>query len=373
MWRVCFVLCLIILSAYAVSGKKQDAKDPVFDKQFSEVLQKALEKAADIQNADNISASLYISDLCRWEGAVGVTKHDPSVPVTPDTLYAFGSITKTFIAAIVIQLVEEKKLALEDSLDKWLGTYPHIDANLTIRQLMNHGSGLYNFTDSETFWSDIDADIDRMWSPEDILKYVKSPPFIGFDPPAYSNTNYILLGMIIEAVTGNPLEQELQNRITQPLDLKATRLVKKDFNPERWANSMALFSSLYSGVWAAGAIASTSSDIAKWSHELYSGNFLQATSLESMLDMKTRRVGQRGGLPMGLGVWELRVDWELAWGHGGWLGHFVSRTFYLPKYELGIAYSSSGADVSLQSVPGSHLARAYIDHKPDDISMCFNS
>jgi len=373
MWRALIILCLIPLSACTVLGDRQLVRDPVFDKQFSAILQETLEMAARIQKADGISASLYISDLCHWQGTTGKTKPDPGVPVESDMLFGFGSITKTFIAAIVLQLAEENKLELDDRLGKWVDEYNNIDAGKTIRQLLNHGSGLYNFTDNESFWSDIDASPDRIWSPEDILKYVKPPPSLGFDAPKYSNTNYILLGMIIEAASGNSLEWELQNRIIEPLHLERTYLAKNDFNPERWANSTALFSSLYSGVWAAGAIASTSSDIAKWTHALHSGSFLQAASQESMLDMKTRRTGYGGVLPMGLGVLELRIGWELAWGHGGWLGHFVSRTFYLPKYELSVAYSSSGADVSLQLVPGSQLVRTYIDNKPDDISMCFDS
>jgi CubicO group peptidase (beta-lactamase class C family) len=108
--------------------------------------------------------------------------------------------------------------------------------------------------------------------------------------------------MIIEAATKNTLEQELQKRIFKPLHLDSTHLAKNHFNPERWANNTALHNSLYSGVWAAGAIASTPRDIAKWSNILYSGNFLHATSLESMYVTEARRIGG-GRLSMGLGVW----------------------------------------------------------------------
>ena len=76
---------------------------------------------------------------------------------------------------------------------------------------------------------------------------------------------------------------------------------------------------------------------------------------------------------MGMGVWKLLVEREPAWGHGGWLGHFRAMTFYLPKFELSVAYASSGARNLKQRVSVSHLVRAYIDNRPDDISVCFDS
>lgn len=366
------ILCLISLWSCTALDDKYHVENSVFNTQLSDALQNALEKAARFQEADNMSASLYISDRCHWEGTTGVTKQDPSAPVESDTLFSFGSITKTFIAAVVLQLAEENKLGLEDTLEKWLEKYPNIDVGITIRQLLNHGSRLYNYTNDEKFWSDVETNPDRVWLPEELLKFVGPPPDTHRDIPRYSNTNYILLGMIIEAATGSSLEQELQNRIIGPLHLDNTYLPKKDFNQKSWANSTALSSSLYSGAWSAGAIASTSKDIAKWSHTLYSGNFLHATSLESMLVTEVRGTRQ-GWVSMGLGVVKLGIEGQSAWGHGGWLGHFVSRTFYVPEFKLSVAYSSSGANVANQSVPGRHLVRAYINNQPDNISMCFSS
>ena len=251
--------------------------------------------------------------------------------------------------------------------------YPNIDASITIRQLLNHGSGLYNYTDNDSYWSDVNAHPDRIWLPEDVLKYVKPPINRGFSPPHYSNTNYTLLGMIIETVTRNSLEQEIQNRIFGPLRLSNTHLAKDGFNPNRWANSTSLRSAEYSSAWADGAVVSTSRDIAKWSHRLYSGNFLNSKSMQSMFDLETREIGSGWRSYVGLGVWKLRVEHELAWGHGGLLPPFLSRLLYLPKFELGVAYASSGEYVTKQAVPGDLLVRAYIDNRPDSIAMCFDS
>ncbi len=373
MRQIFIFLGLISLSACAVLNDDTYVNDPVFDQQLSVVLQATLEKAAKIQNADNISASLYISDRCHWEGTAGATNQAPNNPVEPDTLYGFGSITKTFVAAIILQLVEENRLSLDEPLGNWLEKHPNINSNLTIRQLLNHSSGLYDFVnDGDSFWREVDTNINRVWLPEELLSLVGSPPKIGFDAPRYSNTNYILLGLIVEAVTGNTFEQALQNRIIDPLQLSNTSLPRQVLNPDQWADNRALTSSLFSGVWAAGAVASTSHDIAKWSHSLYSGGFLQAPSLETMLVTEPRRYG-KGIIQMGLGVWQYEVVSEPAWGHGGWIENFLSQTFYIPKYDLSVAHASTGIDESLVRVPGSLLVSAYIDNKPDDISICFDS
>jgi D-alanyl-D-alanine carboxypeptidase len=301
------LLWLILLSSSVLDDKSHAedvsasmVKDLVFDPNLSDVLQKALEEAARVQGADSISASLYFSDQCHWEGTTGVTEQDPNIPVESDMLYGFGSITKTFVAAIVLQLVEENRLGLEDRLEKWLDKYPNIDTNITVHQLLNHTSGLGGYI------IDVEANLDRIWSPEEILKYVASPSAPPGDGTRYSNTNYILLGLIIEAVTGNPVEQELEDRIIGPLSLNSTSLPKSNFEPQRWANSTVPSSSLYSAVWTAGALASTSRDVAKWGHTLFSGSFLQAASLERMLVFSDKQIGGIT-VPMGMGVWDLSV------------------------------------------------------------------
>ncbi len=113
MWRALFFLCLISLSSGAVLAKQPASDDPVFTPELADALQKTLESLHKKQGSDGMSASLYISDRCYWEGAAGVTRHDPPVPVEPDMLFHFASITKTFVAAIVLQLVEENKLGLD--------------------------------------------------------------------------------------------------------------------------------------------------------------------------------------------------------------------------------------------------------------------
>jgi D-alanyl-D-alanine carboxypeptidase len=372
MWRIVFLLCLMSLFSCAVLNDQPEIEDAVFTSELTAALQTELESLN--QSLDNygMSASLYISDRCYWEAAAGVTQQDASVPVEPDMLFNFASITKTFVAAIVLQLVEEQKISLDDPLGKWIAPHANIDPNVTIRQLLNHGSGFANYFNGDFYWAELKPDPDRLWLPEELLEFVGPPRSLGFSSPAYSNTNYLLLGIIIEAATGNAFENELRIRITDPLNLEYTHLPNVDFEPERWANSSFLVSSVYSSVWTAGAIVSTSREIAKFFQVLNSGEFLQTATLETMRETEHRYVGS-GGFQMGLGIWEIQVDYETAWGHGGHLHPFLSRAFFLPKYNLSIAYSSSGEELNRQGLPGRHLLETYIEHLPEDISMCFDS
>ena len=224
MKRLLSLFCLMLLVSCAAFGNQNGTKNPLRDIKLANALQSALEEGTSTQRAVGASASLYISDACRWVGTTGNTRPEPAVPIEAEMLFGFGSITKTFVAAIILQLFDEGRLSLDDSLGKWIDDYPNIDSSITIRQLLNHGSGIYNYTDSD-FWNKVNANTDHVWTPSEILAQVKPPPSIGFSPPRYSNTNYILLGMIVEAVTGSSFEQELQQRIIGPLQLDSTRLV----------------------------------------------------------------------------------------------------------------------------------------------------
>ena len=358
------------MSSCATFDKARASGDPVFDPQLSDALLKSLEDAKQALKTDNVSASLYISDRCYWEGAAGVTRPDPGVPVDNDTIYGFGSITKTFVAGIVLQLVEEKQLGLDDPLGNWLTNFHNIDPDITVRQLLNHGSGLSDYVGSYRYWSEINANPDRVWRPEETLQYERRPQGVDANPQYYTNSNYILLGMIIEAITGNSLSQELQNRVIDPLHLDSTYLPVHKFKPGQWADSTWLSISRFSSTWAAGAIASIPRDIAKWTHTLHSGNFLQPATLESMRITHPRRLpGVK--IPMGLGVWKLEGEKFAAWGHGGRFKPFLSATYYIPELGISVAHSFI-ADGGEQTLPGKFLIDTYLENRPPDISVCFD-
>jgi D-alanyl-D-alanine carboxypeptidase len=92
-------------------------------------------------------------------------------------LFAIGSVTKNFVATLVLSLAEEGVLSLDDPVSKWLPTYDHIDGNITIRQLLNHTSGVYNYFENQKIWDDLIADRTKYFTPEEVLEYLKEPYF----------------------------------------------------------------------------------------------------------------------------------------------------------------------------------------------------
>ena len=157
--------------------------------------------------------------------ASGLGNVDEQTPMRPGDRFRIASHTKTYVATVVLQLVSEGKLRLDDTVEQWLpGLVPNGD-EITIRQLLNMTSGLFDYEqDPRVFAPYINGDLGYHWSPLELVQIAVSHEPL-FEPGAtqsYSNTGYILAGLIIEAATGNTLRGELSHRIFRPLDLRAT-------------------------------------------------------------------------------------------------------------------------------------------------------
>jgi D-alanyl-D-alanine carboxypeptidase len=210
-----------------------------------------------------------------------------------DRRFRVGSVTKTFTAAIVLQLVEEGALRLDDTLaDHLAGVVPRGD-EITIRQLLLHRSGLANFTDYRPWMERTSRSSTNR--PIDSLRFAASEPLI-FEPGSqwsYSNTNYIALGLVVESVTGHSYVEELEERILEPLglddtELAATRRVP-DLDDDGENPNLP---------WAAGSIVSNAHDLSRFYAALLSGRVLSEASLAEM----TRTVAGDGAQGVGLGI-----------------------------------------------------------------------
>ena len=184
------IICVIVCSC--------TSEMPVED-QLQEVLDQGIAK----YDIHGVSATVIFPNDEIWNGVSGIS-HD-TVPIEPNMVFAIGSVTKNFIAALTLTLAEENLLSLDDPISKWLPTYAHVDGNITIRQLLNHTSGLYMFWDNQEIWDDLMADRTKYFSPEEVLEYIKEPYFSAGEGWRYSNTNYLLLAMIINQATGSNL------------------------------------------------------------------------------------------------------------------------------------------------------------------------
>jgi D-alanyl-D-alanine carboxypeptidase len=260
--------------------------------------------AQELARGGAASVIVFVSDDGREFVATAGTRRPNA-----DERFRIGSVTKTFTAAIVLQLAAEERLRLGDTLERYLpGVVPQGD-KITIRRLLNHRSGLPNVTDYER-WLD-QASRSPSTRPIDVLRFAASHPST-FPPGSrwgYSNTNYIALGLVIEEATGHTYRQELEQRILEPLELDSTELPKTrrlpDLDDEGENPNVP---------WAAGALVSNARDLARFFSALLSGRIL---SEDSLAEMKQTVAVDQGPFRDGLGIFSTELPCGRFWGHDG--------------------------------------------------------
>lgn len=284
-------------------------------------------------------------------GAIGFARHGGQVtvaasgvadiatrtPMTAGDRVRVGSLTKTFVATVVLRLVAEHLLSLSDTIARWLPGLVPDGANVTIRELLQHTSGIYSYTSDPGFQQALAADPTRVWQPGELVRIaVAHPPLF---PPgtsfAYSNTDYVLLGMIIHAATGHSVDQELQALIFEPLGLRNTSFPYADPRLRQpYAHGYLLSqpgatgpadATVMSPSWAgaAGAIVSTAPDLARFYTALLTGKLLPAPQLREM--MTTVPIGSGAGY--GLGIISVPLPCGTAWGHQGSFPGYLNNGF----------------------------------------------
>jgi D-alanyl-D-alanine carboxypeptidase len=251
--------------------------------------------------------------------------------------FRIGSLTKTYLSTVVLQLVAERRLALEDTVERWLpGMVPN-GAAITLRQLLDHHSGLFDyFNDPRVLQPYLAGDLGHAYTPQELVAVaVAHPPLFapGARPPAfptgrnvaYSNTNYVLLGLVVERATGRSIATELRRRIFAPLRLRATSFPSGQAIPGRHAHGyffaargrpLDATATSPTHSWAAGAIVSTAADVATFYRALLSGRLLPRRSLRAMLTVTD-------GYGLGIGVNPL-AECAVRWGHEGEVGGYNS-------------------------------------------------
>jgi D-alanyl-D-alanine carboxypeptidase len=248
--------------------------------------------------------------------------------------FRVGSITKSFVATVVLQLVAEGRLRLDDPVDRWLpGLVPN-GHHITIRQLLNHTSGLFNYTDDPRVLAPyLQGDRDFVWQPRQLVAIATAHPPL-FAPGtswSYSNTGYILLGLIVQAATGTDLGRQLHRRIFGPLGLRHTSFPTTsphikgrhahgyaNFTPGAPLTDVTELSA--SWAWAAGSIVSTVDDVGRFYRARLGGRLLRPDLLP---DMKTTVATGVPGARYGLGIFSADAPCGTGWGHNGdFLGYF---------------------------------------------------
>ena len=248
----------------------------------------------DVVSASAVGALAEVRDGHRlWRGTSGVAELDTTRAVPVNGRFRAGSITKTFVATVVLQLVDEGKLRLDDPVEEWLpGVVPNGD-NITIRHLLNHTSGLYDFKGTLTP-PEILAGRWKTWTAAEVIhRALAEPPT--FEPPGkafdYSNTNYTLLGEIIEKATGASYGDEVNRRLIKPLHLKGTEMPGTSTrirgpHPHGYFptdEGLLDFTEMNPSIFGAGGeLISTTADLNRFFAALFGGELLPAHLLDEM-------------------------------------------------------------------------------------------
>ena len=290
--------------------------------------------------------------------AVGFSDRDAKKPMTPADRMLAGSTGKTFAAATALQLIAEGRIGLDDKIEKYLGREPWFprlpnSKEITVRQLMNHTSGLVRYEFKEQFTKDLSANPDKIWKPAELVAYLldEKAPFEAGKGWDYSDTNYIVLGMIIEKVTGKKFYDEANRRLLKPLKLNDTipqdgpRLkgVIQGYagpnNPFGGTDAMIVkgrFAINPQFEWTGGGYASTAHDLARWASMMYEGKAFSPDLLPQVLEgVAAPMLGRES--KYGLGVIIRKTAIGTSYGHSGFFPGYMTDMMYFPEHKVAVA------------------------------------
>jgi len=274
-----------------------------------------------------------------YKKSFGLADREWNIPNTFDTKFRIGSVTKQFAAACILLLEEQGKLSVEDKLSKFIPDYPKGDS-ITVHMLLNHTSGIKNYTDLPEFWPKAVLPL----STDSMIALFKNKP-LDFSPGTnwnYSNSGYFLLGVIVEKVTGKKFTEYLTDNIIKKVGLKNTSMDRLDsvlaFRARGYGKNrqgvwqQAMYISM-EGPYSAGAMVSTVNDLYQWTKALHGNKVLSAAATQKMLTPYKNKYGY------GIGIDSLETHKRVS--HNGGIPGFASYLGYFPDDDLCVVVISN--------------------------------
>ncbi len=370
---VFFVVCL--LSAAAVHAQTAGANTT----ELKTALQLKLDEWHKAGSFPGATLGVVLANGESFSLAVGYSDRESKTPMKPTDRMLAGSVGKTFAAATALQLIKEGKIGLDDKIEKYLGHEPWFSRlpnakDITVRQLMNHTSGLVRYEFKEQFTKDLTANPDKVWKPAELVAYLldEKPPFEAGKGWDYSDTNYIVLGMIIEKVTGRNFYDEANRRLIKPLKLTDTipqegpRLkgVVQGYagpnNPFGGTDPMIVngkFAINPQFEWTGGGYASTAHDLARWAKMIYEGKAFAPELLPQVVEgVAAPMLGRES--KYGLGVIIRRTAAGTSYGHSGFFPGYMTDMMYFPDHKIAVAVQ---VNTSVGRSLGKPLSRVLVE------------
>jgi D-alanyl-D-alanine carboxypeptidase len=323
-------------------GHKGKGHNDGLDPALQNKLEAAFEKSFRDSGAPGAIAAIR-TPQGTWVSTRGVADLSSGEPMRAEMHHRIGSVTKTFTATLLLQAEAEGLLSLDDTIDQYVKGVPNGD-EITLRQMANMTSGIADYSVNEQFMDAVFSHPERVWTPQEVVRIgIEDSPI--FDPGTdgyYSNTNYILLGLVLEQVTGKPLERLYSKQIIKPLHLKETSFPDAEDSsiPEPHAQGYTLQSQNAEPLnatdwnpswgWAAGGMISTADDMLLYGRALGTGKGLlppkqQAERLDSFI---------LNDIFNGLAYYGLGLTYDRGWiGHGGDIPGYNTQLFYHPDLD----------------------------------------
>jgi D-alanyl-D-alanine carboxypeptidase len=362
------LVVLVVLAGCGDSAAPDKRAEPAATR-LGSVLQKKLDAKREEYSLRGIAASVAFPDGSRWSGASGLADTEPQRPMRADTPMPIASVTKPLIAALTVALAREGRLSLDDRLSRWVPGYPNA-RNITLRQLLNHTSGLFNVDENDAYGEALLRQRSRAWTPSMVLRYVRKP----YGPPGggwhYSDTNYTLIGLVLERASGTSVARALHRLVLDRHGLRHAALQPEEPAPPGSARGYdpigppapppgryVPFRSAASAEWTAAGVVATAPEVATWGRALFAGRVVDRSGLREMLRLTP--TGEVGYTKYGLGVAQRHiVDRDVVGASGRFWG-FNSELWHDPATRATVAVlwndtlllrSPDAADALLETV-----------------------
>ena len=338
-------------TARGPSGSPARAPHRGFDPGAAQRLQGTLDRVRREQQIPGAAAAVVVPGGGVWVGASGLADLHTREPVRAETLFAVGSVTKTFVAALVLKLAEAGVLGLDDRLSRWVPEFPD-SRHIRLRQLLNHTAGTADFvTDGRFLAAQRRRGLAAAWTPQQLLRYVPEPLARPGERWSYSNSNYLLLGLAIERATHSTVGRELHRRLLprarfdrilfqgeeRPRGVVAVGYRQLDADPALDStpnNPYVPSTSEAASAWASGNLLASAGDLARAGDRLFRGELLSARSRREMTDW-VKAVYEPP--EYGLGLAHDQLAGEDVWGHSGDITGFHADLWYLPRSGVTVA------------------------------------
>jgi len=369
----CFVVCLLFTVAVHAQIRVADQNA------LRTALQLKLDEWHKAGSFPGATLGVVLANGESFGLAVGFADRETNRLMMPTDRMLAGSVGKTFAAATALQLVKEGKINLDDKIEKYLGREAWFSRlpnakDITVRQLMNHTSGLVRYEFKEQFTKDLTANPEKVWQPAELVAYLldEKAPFEAGKGWDYSDTNYIVLGMIIEKVTGRKFYDEANRRLLKPLKLTETipqdgpklkGVIQGYAGPNnQFGGTDAMIVNGKFAInpqfeWTGGGYASTAPDLARWAKMIYEGKAYSPDLLPQVLDGVTAPMLGRE-TKYGLGVIIRKTTVGTSYGHSGFFPGYMTDMMYFPEHKVAVAVQ---VNTSVGRSLGKPLSRVLVE------------